>query len=118
PAVRVRRTRLDDVLAALRADLPGVPPPPSRGRPGRGRGRRTEGGAMTQSSVSPVPVTASGGNIHPITFSGILSRLNASAEEIALTPERSAWTSILALCRAFSCALYDAVPRQVAMVDA
>ena len=58
------------------------------------------------------------GGIDPITFSVILSRFNSIASEMTLTLERSAWTSILALGRDFSCAIYDAVPRQIAMYDA
>jgi len=58
------------------------------------------------------------GGYDAITFSVILSRFNSIANEMTLTLERSAWTSILALCRDFSCAVYDAVPRQLAMMDA
>jgi N-methylhydantoinase B len=58
------------------------------------------------------------GGYDPITFSVILNRLNSIATEMTLALERSAWTSILALSRDFSCALYDAVPRQIAMFDA
>lgn len=54
----------------------------------------------------------------PITFSVILSRFNAIANEMTLTLEQSAWTPILALCRDFSCAIYDHQERQVAMYDA
>jgi N-methylhydantoinase B len=73
---------------------------------------------VTQPSPTTVAPAGPGDDLDPITFSVILSRFNAIAEEMTLTLERSAWTSILALCRDFSCALYDAVPRQVAMVDA
>jgi len=54
----------------------------------------------------------------PITFSVILNRFNAIANEMTLTLEQSAWTPILALCRDFSCAIYDDQLRQVAMYDA
>ena len=54
----------------------------------------------------------------PITFSVILNRFNAIAHEMTLTLEQSAWTPILALCRDFSCAVYDERVRQVAMYDA
>ena len=54
----------------------------------------------------------------PITFSVILNRFNAIANEMTLTLEQSAWTPILALCRDFSCAVYDDQLRQVAMYDA
>lgn len=62
------------------------------------------------------PVTETG--YDPITFSVIMSRFDSIANEMTLTLERSAWTSILALCRDFSCAVYDAVPRQISMMDA
>lgn len=54
----------------------------------------------------------------PITFSVILNRFHSIAYEMTLTLERSAWTSILALCRDFSCAVFDAKSRQLAMEDA
>ena len=54
----------------------------------------------------------------PITFSVIMSRFESIANEMTLTLEKSAWTSILALCRDFSCAIYDAIPRQICMLDA
>src|SRR2546426_10687706 len=54
----------------------------------------------------------------PITFSVILNRFNSIANEMTLTLEHTAWTSILALCRDFSCAIYDSIPRQVGMYDA
>jgi N-methylhydantoinase B len=37
---------------------------------------------------------------------------------MTLTLEYTSWTSILALARDFSCAIYDAEPRQVCMMDA
>ena len=54
----------------------------------------------------------------PITFSVVFNRLQSIANEMTLTLEHTAWTSILALARDFSCAIYDAVPRQIAMYDA
>jgi N-methylhydantoinase B len=54
----------------------------------------------------------------PITFSVILNRLQSIANEMTLTLEHTAWTSILALCRDFSCAIYDSGPRQLCMYDA
>ncbi len=57
-------------------------------------------------------------NIDPITFSVILNRFNTIAREMTLTLEYTAWTSILALARDFSCAIYDAKARQVCMMDA
>ncbi len=54
----------------------------------------------------------------PITFSVILSRFDAIATEMTKVLERSAWSSNLALAHDYSCAIYDAVPRQVSMFDA
>jgi N-methylhydantoinase B len=54
----------------------------------------------------------------PITFSVLLSRFSSIAEEMTLTLEYTAWTSILALARDYSCAIYDAQSRQIAMFDA
>ncbi len=57
-------------------------------------------------------------DLDSITFSVILNRLNAIAAEMTLTLEYTAWTSILSQARDFSCAIYDASTRQVAMNDA
>ena len=57
-------------------------------------------------------------DIDPITFSVILNRFSTIAREMTLTLEYTSWTSILALARDFSCAIYDAEPRQVCMEDA
>jgi N-methylhydantoinase B len=54
----------------------------------------------------------------PITFSVILSRFNSIANEMTLTLEYTAWTSILSLARDYSCAIYDAKAQQIAMFDA
>src|SRR5262245_19046842 len=59
-----------------------------------------------------------GENIDPITFSVILNRFKTIAKEMTLTLEYTSWTSILALARDFSCAIYDAKARQVCMMDA
>ena len=64
-----------------------------------------------------VPLLA-GENIDPITFSVILNRFNTIAREMTLALEYTSWTSILALARDFSCAIYDAKGRQVCMMDA
>ena len=48
----------------------------------------------------------------------ILNRFKTIAREMTLTLEYTAWTSILALARDFSCAIYDAKARQVCMMDA
>ena len=72
---------------------------------------------MAQQTAEAVDWTAKAG-YDPVTFSVMLSRFNGIAEEMTSVLEHSAWTSILAVCRDFSCAIYDAVPRQVAMMDA
>ena len=54
----------------------------------------------------------------PITFSVMLGRFDSIVNEMTLTLEHTAWTSILAICRDFSCAVYDASARQVSMYDA
>jgi N-methylhydantoinase B len=54
----------------------------------------------------------------PITMSVLLGRFDSIVSEMSLTLARTAWTPIIAICRDFSCAIYDAVPRQIAMFDA
>jgi hypothetical protein len=72
-----------------------------------------------ESFASENPISLlSDGDIDPITFSVILNRFNTIAREMTLTLEYTAWTSILALARDFSCAIYDAKARQVCMMDA
>ena len=56
--------------------------------------------------------------LDPMTFSVILNRFNTIASEMTLTMEKTAWTSIIALARDFSCAIYDAKARQICMMDA
>ena len=56
--------------------------------------------------------------LDPILFSVVLGRLNNIVNEMAVVLERSACTSVLALCRDFSCALYDVDCRQLCMYDA
>lgn len=79
------------------------------------------------STISPIDKFSSqsegfgllaGENIDPITFSVILNRFNTIAREMTLALEYTSWTSILALARDFSCAIYDVKARQVAMMDA
>lgn len=48
----------------------------------------------------------------------MLGRFDSIVNEMTLTLEHTAWTSILALCRDFSCAVYDAGLRQISMFDA
>ena len=54
--------------------------------------------------------------LDPMTFSVILNRFNTIADEMTLTMEKTAWTSINALARDFSCAIYDAKARQICMM--
>jgi N-methylhydantoinase B len=56
--------------------------------------------------------------VDPITFSVILNRLNSIAKEMTIALENAAMTSIIGLCRDYSCVIYDGHARQVAMVDA
>ena len=56
--------------------------------------------------------------VDPITFSVVLNRFRTIADEMTLTMEKTAWTSILALARDYSCAIYDSQARQVCMMDA
>jgi N-methylhydantoinase B len=58
------------------------------------------------------------GTADPITMSVLLGRFDSIVSEMSLTLARTAWTPIIAICRDFSCAIYDAVPRQIAMFDA
>ena len=59
-----------------------------------------------------------GDSLDPITFSVILNRFNTIASEMTLTMEKTAWSSVIALARDFSCAIYDAKARQICMMDA
>jgi N-methylhydantoinase B len=68
---------------------------------------------LSLSAVEQAPID----KLDPITFSVILSRFDAIATEMTVTLEHTAWTSILGLARDYTCAIYDAVPRQIAMVD-
>ena len=56
--------------------------------------------------------------VDPITFSVVLNRFDSIAKEMTLTLEFTAWTSILALAKDFSCAIYDRDARQVTMSEA
>lgn len=64
------------------------------------------------------PISRVADAIDPITFSVVLNKFNTIANEMTLTLEYTAWTSILALARDFSCAIYDRQGRQVCMMDA
>lgn len=74
---------------------------------------------MDTTSIEEPVISASGNQEYdPITFSVLLSRFLSIANEMTLTLEYTAWTSILALARDYSCAIYDAQPRQICMYDA
>ncbi|MGH2944753.1 MAG: hydantoinase B/oxoprolinase family protein [Solirubrobacteraceae bacterium] len=73
---------------------------------------------ISQDALAPAGVPAQSADYDPITFSVMLSRFHNIANEMTLTLEYTAWTSILALARDYSCAIYDAVPRQICMFDA
>lgn len=85
---------------------------PSVARPAR----RAQNGAM--SATTEPPRSSVSEEIDPTTFSVILSRLDSIAEEMTHTLENAAFTSMLSLLRDYSCCVYDAQARQVAMVDA
>ena len=53
------------------------------------------------------------------TFSVIFNAFNSIVEEMSLTFEYSAWSSILSQCRDFSCAVYDAAlpPNALCVLD-
>jgi N-methylhydantoinase B len=56
----------------------------------------------------------------PITFSVIRNRFEAIGQEMTLAMEQTAWTSVIALARDYSCMIYDAHadgPRQVTMAE-
>jgi N-methylhydantoinase B len=57
-------------------------------------------------------------DLDPIRLGVLLNRLYSIAEQMSLAVERSAWSSVLGVCRDFSCAVYDAKSRQVCMFDA
>jgi N-methylhydantoinase B len=69
-------------------------------------------------TVQPETTASDALRYDPVTFSVILSRFNEIVNEMTLTLEYTAWSSNLALAHDYSCAIYDAVPRQVAMYDA
>jgi len=71
----------------------------------------------TDTQSNSIPLLAHE-NIDPITFSVILNRFSTIAREMTLALEYTSWTSILALARDFSCAIYDSKARQVCMMDA
>ncbi len=56
--------------------------------------------------------------IDPITFSVLLNRLNSIATEMTVALANTASSALLALTHDFSCCVYDARGRQVAMKDA
>jgi N-methylhydantoinase B len=56
----------------------------------------------------------------PITFSVIRNRFEAIGQEMTLAMEQTAWTSVIALARDYSCMIYDSHesgPRQVTMAE-
>lgn len=61
---------------------------------------------MARSSTKTTRDTS--GVLDPTTFAVIFNALNSIVEEMSITFERSAWSSILSEARDFSCAVYDA----------
>lgn len=70
---------------------------------------------MTIGSASPkgVPIA----EIDPVTFSVMGRRLQSISLEMTQALERSAWSSIIALCHDFSCVIYDTSGRLVTVHD-
>lgn len=60
---------------------------------------------------------APSGEIDQVTFSVMLRRLQSISLEMTQALERSAWSSIIALCHDFSCVIYDAQGRQLSVHD-
>ena len=56
--------------------------------------------------------------VDPIAFSLALNRLNSIAREMTVVVEKAAFTTMLSLVGDYSCCVYDAAARQIAMVDA
>jgi N-methylhydantoinase B len=54
----------------------------------------------------PRPASAGEGTLDPTTFAVIFNALNSIVQEMSLTFEHSAWSSILSEARDFSCAIY------------
>ncbi|MBS1888647.1 MAG: hydantoinase B/oxoprolinase family protein [Actinobacteria bacterium] len=52
-----------------------------------------------------------------VTFSVMMRRLESISLEMTQALERSAWSSIIALCHDFSCVIYDAKGRQLSVHD-
>ena len=94
--------------------------------PKRSRTACSKGGSRAGSLVSSKRVARGEGGfgvergfvVDPITFSVVLNRFDSIAKEMTLTLEFTAWTSILALAKDFSCAIYDRDARQVTMSEA
>ncbi len=81
--------------------------------------RRVHSGSLKVGSkkINRVHNKSNKQSVDPITFSVILNRFRTIAEEMTLTMEKTAWTSIIALARDFSCAIYDSKARQVCIAD-
>lgn len=71
---------------------------------------------MPESSDSTVE-SLNDESVSPVTMSVILSRLAGVADEMSVTLESSSSGTIIALARDFSCAVFDATPKQVVSFD-
>jgi N-methylhydantoinase B len=73
---------------------------------------------MVTSDVTEQPVGTEQ-VLDPTTFAVVFNAFNSVVEEMSLTFEHSAWSSILSQCRDFSCAIYDASvpPNAVCVLD-
>ena len=74
----------------------------------------------TASQIDSIQMPQTDASFDPITFSVIRNRFEAIGQEMTLAMEQTAWTSVIALARDYSCMIYDAHssgPRQVTMAD-
>ena len=72
------------------------------------------------SQIESIQMPQTDASFDPITFSVIRNRFEAIGQEMTLAMEQTAWTSVIALARDYSCMIYDAHssgPRQVTMAD-
>jgi N-methylhydantoinase B len=73
---------------------------------------------MLTDTLQTGPAPAAPSEIDPITLSVLIKRFQDISNEMTLTLEYTARSSVLALARDFSCAVYDRQARQIAMMDA
>ena len=62
----------------------------------------------TASKIDAILLPPTEAAFDPITFSVIRNRFEAIGQEMTLAMEQTAWTSVIALARDYSCMIYDA----------